>query len=481
MKRTKNNKSQLATLGAISNRMALISKMTPDAYGGDRDLYQALGYPQQIYYDDYYVKWKRFAMARAVINKPVDAAWKKGVDLSEAGDMEETPLEIAWKEMVDDDSLALIEKFKRFDKLTGLGEFGVLLLGLSDVSSADQMCNPVITSKNLKLVYAKPFGQGSVTVEKYETNAGNPRYGRPVLYSIKMDSIEQGCIADLIVHHSRVIHCCSDELESEIYGSPRLEAVYNNLQDLEKIVGGSGEMFWRGARPGYQGKLKENYTMGQTAKDELEDQLDEYEHNLRRFLVNEGVDIEALKSQVSDPLSHVDAQVQMIAAATGIPKRILVGSESGELASSQDKSQWLQLVQNRRTEFIEPRILIPFVVRCQQFSILPKAKSGKFTFEWEDLFATSDKEKADVGRTRSESLARYTASPITQETLPPEAFFKMFLGLTKEQVDEVMQIKDNYVNSEEHDIELDRLREAMNLTSTDKGVKNGKDSDEEFD
>jgi hypothetical protein len=480
MKRTKHNQNQLAIFSELSNRMALLDKMTPSAYEGDRDLYRALGYIQELKYSDYYVKWKRFAMGRAIINKPVDAAWKKGVVLSEAGSNVETDLEIAWKELVADDQMALIERLKRFDKLTGLGRFGVLLLGLNDVSNSTQLATPV-TGDDLELVYVKPFGEGSVTIDKYETNPSNPRYGRPVLYKIRMDAIEQGCTADLVVHYSRVIHCCSDELESEIYGSPRLEPVFNNLQDLEKIIGGSGEMFWRGARPGYQGKLKENYTMTQAARKELEGQLDEYEHNLRRFLVNEGIDIDALQSQVADPLSHVDAQVQMISAATGIPKRILVGSERGELASTQDKSAWLQLIQNRRTEFIEPKILIPFVTTCQQYGILPQSKDVVFTFQWEDLFATSDKEKADVGRVRAEALARYTANLLTQETLPPEAFFKMFLGLSTEQIDEIIQIKDNYINGEEHDMELDRLREALDITPPAQGVKNGKANDEEYD
>jgi hypothetical protein len=121
------------------------------------------------------------------------------------------------------------------------------------------------------------------------------------------------------------------------------------------------------------------------------------------------------------------------------------------------------------------------VVRCQQYGILPEAQSNTFSFQWEDLFATSEKEKADVGRVRAEALARYTASLLTQETLPPEAFFKMFLGLSQEQVDEIIQIKKDYINSEEHDIELDRLQEALNATPDTGGTKNGKADDEDFE
>jgi cytoskeletal protein RodZ len=57
----------------------------------------------------------------------------------------------------------------------------------------------------------------------------------------------------------------------------------------------------------------------------------------------------------------------------------------------------------------------------------------------------------------------------------------MFLGLSQEQVDEIIQIKKDYINSEEHDIELDRLQEALNATPDTGGTKNGKAVDEEFE
>ena len=126
-------------------------------------------------------------------------------------------------------------------------------------------------------------------------------------------------------------------LEDEVNGLPRLEAVFNRLLDLEKIVGGSAEMFWRGARPGFQGIVSEGYNMTDEDIDELQKQLDEYEHGLRRFLINRGVSLDALAQQVSDPRNHVDVQLQMISAITGIPRRILTGSERGELASTEDR------------------------------------------------------------------------------------------------------------------------------------------------
>jgi hypothetical protein len=128
----------------------------------------------------------------------------------------------------------------------------------------------------------------------------------------------------ITVHYSRVVHIVDDIVESEIEGSPRLEAVFNRLMDLEKLVGGDAEMFWRGARPGYSGVAGKDYQVTDATMTDLKDQVDEFEHNLRRILISEGIDLKALAQQIADPATHVDVQIQMIAAATGIPKRVLV-------------------------------------------------------------------------------------------------------------------------------------------------------------
>jgi len=142
------------------------------------------------------------------------------------------------------------------------------------------------------------------------------------------------------------------------------------LFDLEKLVGGSAEMFWRGARPGYKGKVDKEYTLTSDEEEDFQDQLDEYEHNLRRFLISRGIDISALETQVSDPSKHVDVQIQMISAQTGIPKRILTGSERGELASTQDITSWYSLIQGRRENYVAGNILRPFNVKVLAFSLL---------------------------------------------------------------------------------------------------------------
>ena len=420
----------IQTLSTIVARAQLAGQMGLQ-YDGSRDIYQALGYKTDLTYNDFLTFYARMDIARAVIDRPVDATWRGGCELLESDDDNETALEKAWYDLYD--KLALHPKFSRLDKLTGIGSYGLLLLGLSDVRTSQDFAQPV-TGGALKLLWVKPFGEGSAPVGniQYVTDTSDERYGQPLLYQITIQNVSNGSNEVIRVHHSRVIHVADGLLESEIEGESRLNVVYNRLQDLEKIVGASAEMFWRGARPGYQGKVDKDYTLTQATKDALQDQVDEFEHNLRRMLLNEGIEWAALAPQVADPEKHVLVQIQMISAVTGIPVRILLGSEVGELASTQDRNSWLEKISGRREEFAEPCIVRPFVDRCIKYGVLPAPKID-YTVEWQDLFAQSDKEKAEVGNVRATAIKSYASAPGAEMVVPPASFLKICLGLSDEE------------------------------------------------
>jgi hypothetical protein len=418
--------------------------MGQQQYGGDRDIYEALGYKQDIQFEDYLARYLRQDIAKAVIDRPVKATWQGPLELVESNEAEDTDFELAWKEL--DKTLGIKSRLTRLDRLTGIGTYGVLLLGLDDVKSREDF--PKEATKGSELVYVKPFSEKSAKVDQYEDDPQNPRYGLPKLYSIEVADVASGASSNVKVHYSRVIHITEDTLESEVKGTPRLEAVFNRLMDLEKIVGGDGEMFWRGARPGYRGKVDPEYTMTEGTKTDLQDQLDEYEHKLRRFLINEGVDIEAMEQQIADPSPHVAVQIQMISAVTGIPQRILTGSERGELASSEDRGAWLAYVQSRREDFAEPMIVRPFVDRLIELGVLPTPKEGVYDVKWLDLFSVSEKDRVDIGKARATALREYIQNPIATEVVTPKAFFQFFLGLTTEEITLIEEMNESEVDEE---------------------------------
>jgi uncharacterized protein len=458
MERTRNPKEIPKEIPLSASRLQVLSQLVARAnfaarfagqqqYGGDRDINEALGYKEDIQFKDYLGRYLRQDMAKAIIDRPVKATWQGPLELVESNEAEDTEFEEAWEEL--EKKLGIKTRLTRLDRLTGIGKYGVLLLGLDDVKDREGFAKEVAEGDR-ELIYIKPFSEESAKIDKYEEDTRNPRYGYPVMYNIEIADVASGNSSNVKVHYSRVLHITDDPLESEVVGTPRLEAVFNRLMDLEKIVGGDGEMFWRGARPGYRGKVDPDYTMTDASKEGLEDQLDEYEHKLRRFLINEGVDIEAMEQQIADPSTHVDVQIQMISAVTGIPKRILTGSERGELASSEDRGAWLAYVQARREDFAEPCIVRPFVDKLIALGVLPEP-AEEYTVKWLDLFSVSEKDRVDIGKARATALREYVQNPLATEVVSPKAFFEFFLGLTKERITLIEEMNQSEMDEELRD------------------------------
>ncbi len=442
MVKIKELQSRIQVLGELVGRAMLAAKLGMQ-YDGKRDLYAALGYPDNITFVDYYARYRRQDIAKAIIDRPVNATWRGDVAVFET-DEKETPFEKAWLEI--ERTLKVKSCFARVDRLAGLGQYAILVLGFDDVQTPLDMARPV-KAGNRKLKYIKAISEANGLIGKYEMNTTDERYGLPTMYQVTF-SVPGGMETSTVnVHYSRVIHIVSQLMNGEVEGIPRLEAVFNRLMDLDKVVGGSAEMFWRGARPGYQGKLDEDFTIGDKDIEELEAQIDEFEHNLRRFIINKGLSLESLSPQVADPTANVDTIISMICAETGIPKRILLGSERGELASTQDWDSWLTLINDRRNNYAEPIIVRPFVDRLIEVGALPKP-SQEYSIVWEDLWSMSEKDKVEIGRSRAAALKDYVMSPGATDYMPTEAFLKYIMALEDEEIEWIDELRMGEIEEE---------------------------------
>lgn len=474
MKRTRPNIKQVNNLidkhgalqiaGVLATRLASLERLGYQ-YSGDRDIYQVLGYKKNLEFSDYFAQYQRQDIAKAIINRPINATWRGDINILESNEEDETPLEKIWKQLEHD--LHIKSILSRFDKLSHIGRYGVLLFGFDDIKSLGDFVLPVKGKR--KLLYLKAFAEVNAEIAEWETSPNEPRYGKPKFYSLMSSNKEDG-ITDVgqsvKVHYSRVLHIAPNLLDSDVFGDPELKDVFNRLVDIEKLVGGSAEMFWRGARPGYHGKINPEFQLTQDVQDGLKDQLDEYEHNLRRIIIGQGIDeFKELSMQVADPGPHIDTQLKMISAVKGIPLRILTGSERGELASSQDRDSWFDKITERREEFAEPVILRPFIDKLQEHGILPFATEETFDIEWTDLWATSDKEKADVGHIRAMSLKEYSMS--NQDIVSPEAFFRYFLGFSDEDAELIEEMSKEQMAMEQEDFDEESGDEILEEENVD--------------
>ena len=461
VKKSEISGSKIQTLQETMNRMWL-AKILGQQYKGKRNIYDSLGYPQdsELNFQYYFNLYDRQDIASAIIDRPVEAAWDGLLGISSPTDpgKEDDALQAAWLKMEKEFGLSF--EFSRLDKLVGIGQFAILLFGFSDVKEQTDFKKPLTGAP--KLLYINSFSEGDINITEWEINPANPRYGLPLRYTLDISSPEQPgskrVTGQLEVHYSRVMHVSEDSIRSNVYGTPRLKAIINRLLDLEKLLGGDAEMFWKGARPGYFGKVDKDASMSDTEWDALTDQLENYEHDLIRFLHAQGMSIESLAQQIADPASHVDIQLQAVCAKTGIPKRVFVGSERGELSSTQDEIQWRTLIKTRQRKFCESKILIPFVDMCMDYGALPRVED--YIVDWEDLFSPSEKEKAEVGQVRASALESWSKSSLNADVIPPQLVAKLFLGLDDDQLDEIEQAKEQQMKDEETQIKEEEVEEV---------------------
>ncbi len=414
----------------------------------NKDVDKECGYPLDVSTEDYWEMYKRNGIARRVVNFIPDECWALSPEVYETEDQVGTTFENAWKDFVEESNC--FHYLQRTDRISGIGRFGLLFMGLDDGKSLDKPVNGVDdklgtiepSRKKLKLLFLRCIPEALCTVAEYETNLRNRRFGQPKFYNIRFAPFEDEnssvSIAPLQkeakVHWSRVIHFADNKISSEIFGSPRMEPVYNYLLDIKKTLGGSAEMFWKGGFPGIAFEMAPEIAAAINAlppaeaekiKTGMREEFDEYQKGLQRYLALIGVKANSLQPQVADPDKQFDAQITSICITLDTPKRIFMGSERGELASGQDAVKWNYKVKGRQKEEITPNLLRVFVTRCIQFGILPKPK--KLYIEWPDINTPSPKDIAIIATQITNALKNYATGEIAR-VVPPKEFFTLVLG-----------------------------------------------------
>jgi hypothetical protein len=473
--------SQITTNDLMMTALNLRGRFLEQLIDRGKDIDKECGYPEMLtpaYLKSFY---DREGICKRVVNIFPEEAWKQDPEVLETDDQNLTPFEVAW--------LALEKKFQLFsllqraDKLSGIGTFGVILLGVDD---GKQLIEPVDgvpldgsmplwlqgqqdpnkkidlrrrTARNpsLHLIYTRVFDESAVTINKFEIDIRSPRYGQPLLYNINF--IQYGVNTEVIqpvapmptsptpVHWTRVIHLADNRESSEVYGVPRPASVVNRLIDLRKVLAGSGEMFWKGGFPGISFEVNpELQSVGQMDPEEMRKEFEAYQSGLQRYLALVGVQAKSLTVQLADPASHFKTHVQAICASIGCPYRVFIGTEEARLAGDQDTSAWNERIGNRQSKYCEPYVLNPLVTRLIYMGILPPlADMNKgTTVTWEDLHTPSDEEKAKVAAQLADALNKYVTGGC-DTILPPKLFLKLFMNMTDEEADAAMKELTKYL------------------------------------
>lgn len=390
---------------------------------GQRDLYKTFGYATDPSFEMRLAKYLRQDLAARVVDAPAAALWTNPPQVTSTDEAWNT----SWNDLVARHDLWAI--LERLDKLAGIGRYAIMIIGFNDGQPLDKPIDKRRLANNVeKILYLQPYSEQSARIETYNQNTKSENFNKPETYIIQPDlekalgfdktaRDKKSSLGSFRVHASRVLHIAENTLENDVFGSPRLERVYNLLDDLLKVVGGSAETYWLTSNRGMHVDIDKDMNIDPQDGKDLSAEIDEYANGLRRFIRTRGVKVNNLGGDVSDPKPTYGVLIASLSGATGIPQRILIGSEAGQLASAQDRANWADRIDERRAGFANPMVLHKLIKLLTAARYLQAKRETAITIAWPTAFKLSPLEAAQTSAQHARSATNFAKAITEMENL----------------------------------------------------------------
>lgn len=407
---------------ALRGRIAMAISGGYDFADTLHNVYLDYGYPASLQFSHFWNMYRRFGIAKNIIELPVDIGWS---------DVPEIDAPDTFKREVE----ALSKRVDLWDRMRGLdtrqrvGRYAGLFMRVRDGLTPDNPISGKLAGAGA-LVQIVPLYESQLEVLETDEDATSENFGLPKMYQYSGNATgsrnEKTTSKTFKIHPSRIIIAAEGADTGDIYGIPALEAAYNSLMDLRKIIGAGGEGFYKNAAQSVIFKLTDAASAKQNAAllDKFNEAYDDFAQNrMRRAMWTPGLDPNVLQSSLTNPAEFFNNALNDVAAASKIPATILIGKQTGRLASDEDSRQLLSMLNSRRAGF-QSEMLRDTLNWMIRWGILPAAE---YQIEWSDLLARSDEEKLGNAKTMGEVNQAMFASgqgvPFTSDEVREAAGF----------------------------------------------------------
>lgn len=374
--------------------------------------YCEYGFPDSPSFDEFYRIYKRHGIGHGALMQVLDKTWQTAPWVIEGEDeFDESRDETKWEK----DLKRLFKKknimaaIKETDKRKMVGGYAGLIIQVKDSKKWNAKLDKVSAAAIVKLI---PAWRGSLTVTSWDTNEASPTYGQPLMYSYKEHSEAIGSSPrDVEIHPSRVIVFGSITEPESIY-----EPVINSLISLEKVTGGSGEAYIKAAaRALHIGFSKDTqleslaraHGMQMSEIGTLYDQVvKDVNSGIDTAIITQDGTVTAIASNVPDPMQPFEVNLQETAAGMQVPSTIIVGRQTGTLASNEDVKAFNRFGQSRRENEVGPNTRLVVDWLMTHGVIEPRED---YEVLWDQLTESTDAEKLLNAKTMSEVNAQMLA------------------------------------------------------------------------
>jgi hypothetical protein len=378
--------------------------------GQKHNHYKDFGFPDKVNFALTYDMYQRNSLAKAAVDKTIRKTWQDPPwllemprDGSEGPLKKETRLEKVIRRHFT--KIRFWSKVMEADRRSMVGRYSAVILRVADGKKLHEPLVKVRGGLNA-LVDVIPVWESQLKVSDYNTDVNSLDYGEPKMYEYDEGQIGGGAFDNgqnrsrkLKIHPSRIVIW---SLDGSMECDSALKAGLNDLLSIEKILGASGEGFWKNAKQAPILEMDKEADIQKVARamgiepaaivDVMNDQVADWQRGFDELLMIQGMTARLPKVELPDPEHFFMNALQSFSASFDIPLKVLVGTQTGERAATEDASQWNQTCNFRRKNTVIPNVL-SIVARLEACGILKE--NPEWFVDWTDLTESTMLEKID--------------------------------------------------------------------------------------
>jgi hypothetical protein len=375
--------------------------------------YCEYGFPDNPCFDEFYRVYKRHGIGHGALMQVLDKTWQTPPWILEGEDeYDETRDETQWEK----DVKRLFKKksiwcaIKETDKRKMVGGYAGMIIQVKDSKQWNQPLGNISAAAIVKFI---PAWRGSLEIAAWDNNQTSPTYGQPLMYTYREHSEAIGDSPRMVeMHPSRVIIFGSITEPESIF-----EPVLNALISLEKVTGGSGEAYIKAAARAIHIGFDKDTNLQDLARahgmqmSEIGTLYDSVVDGLNRgidsAIVTQGGQVSAIASAVPDPTAPFQVNLEETGAGMQVPSTIIVGRQTGTLASNEDVKAFNRFGQSRRENEVGPnsRLVVDWLM---DHGVIERRED--YEIMWDQLTESTDAEKLLNAKTMSEVNAQMLSS-----------------------------------------------------------------------
>jgi len=414
-----------------------------------RNLICQYGYPEAPTFSNYYSLYRRIGLAKAGCDMPVDSVWSDWPTIRdvtefdsdgepEYNDEVKTEFEIELNKLIKDQKLAFKDRVRSLDRKQRIGQYAGSLIVARDANGA-KMNEPLESLVPGNLVKLVPLFESQLIESEWDTDLTSANYGEPTMYQVAefaTGSKSRGQNRSFNCHPSRLIMAAEGAEDGTIYGMPAMMGCFYALMDWEKIRMSSAEGSKKNADQRSVLSLKEGSNLPTGATAELMDEnINEFDRGDLSTLVISDASMSSLNSSMGDPTKPAELCEKEIAANYRIPMTVLVGFQTGKLASDKDTLQWNSFTMERREGFGN-HLLMQHINRFIEIGVLPMP-NGEVVIDWPDAREASQSDKLAMGEQAANIRLNIFRAGGTPESVIPDSYFHEMLD-----IDDIEEVSD---------------------------------------